>query len=111
MAAEEHHGERTALQQRRQCDQTPALVRQHEWRHQIAGTRRGLAAAVPAQSRDQAIDCLAIGRKDRTAGIGIGAELLVQGAVHVAAALEGKPELLGIGWRERCHLLLRHCIR
>ncbi len=100
MAAEEHHGERTALQQRRQRDETPGLVRQHERRHRIARARRVLATAVPAQSRHQAIDGLAIGRKDRTAGVGIGAELFVQRAVHVTAALEGKPELFGVGWRE-----------
>lgn len=91
MAAEEHHGRWATLQQRRQCDQLPVLVRQHERRHRLARSRRVFAAAILVQSYHQAINRRTIGGKDLAAGVGIGTKLLVQRALHIAAALESEP--------------------
>ena len=68
----------------------------------IASPGRGAVSPppLPFNLRHQAIDCGAIGGEDLAAGVGIGPELLVQGPLHVAAALEGELETFGIGWRK-----------
>jgi hypothetical protein len=97
MTAEKHHRDRTVRQQRRQADQPAGLVRQHERRHRLAGTRRVPAATVFVDTLGQPIDRLALGRKDLAPRCGISLKLLTERAFHVAAALEGLPEAFGIG--------------
>jgi len=55
------------------------------------------------RSDHQAIDRLAVGWKDIASRGGIGLEAIAQCALHVAAALEGELEALGIGGRKLRH--------
>ena len=96
MAAEEHDGQRPLLEQGRQADEPPRLIRQDEGRQNVAGLRRVLATAVLVDALNQAIDRIAIGRKDFAARGGIGFELFAECAFHVAAAQEGLPQAIGI---------------
>ena len=107
VTAIKHYGDRSLLQKRVQADQPAGVVRQNEGRHRIAGPRRVFAAAIFVDSRDQAINGLAVSREVLPAGRGVGLQLFVQGPFHVAALLEGQFETFGIGRRQRRHGLLR----
>ena len=95
----ERDRDRPFRQKRREADDVPVLVGQDERRHRIARMRRAFAAAIVVNPRHQAIDRLAIGRKELPPRRGISLQLLAQRPVHVAAGLKGQLETLGIGRR------------
>ena len=57
------------------------------------------AAAILLKPHHQTVDRFAVGRKEIASGAGIGLQPFAERALHIAAAQEGLPEALGIGWR------------